>query len=361
MVFTDWVIGFYMCSNMSNMIDISFQVNKFNIQLDTDSNLGKSILDLINNSTEPNKAVRIKFESNKSFDLKVLGKFAGSIVTVEIGENFNTPIDLTKFNKLKEVYVGRKFNSEIKFSSNVEKIIFSEYSQFNTEIKEYPKSLKYLEFGHIYDKQLNNLPVSLETLKTGNDFNQPLNNLPNGLKYLYLGYSFEHKLDFLPESLLTLEFMADSPYDQPLDNLPIGIQKLYLSFDFSQSINNLPDSIIELRMSSLKKITGNKFPSKIKKLTLLYASELSKIKNFLNYGLIERLEVCQISYDDDKINIDKFIDITCKVKEILLKFNYNNRNIKLIETHMKQFENIYNTKIIKKNNSLEINYLLNKI
>ena len=342
------------------MIDISFQAKKYNIQLDTDSNLGKRILNLINNSTEPNKAVKVKFESNKSFNLKKLEKFAGSVDIVEIGENFNTQIDLSKFNKLKEVSVGKKFNSEIKFPGGVENIIFNEYSQFNTEIKEYSKSLKYLEFGIAYNKQLDNLPASLETLKTGNNFNQPINNLPTGLKHLYLNYSFTHKLDFLPESLLTLEFVADSPYDQPLDNLPIGIQKLYLSFDFSQSINNLPDSIVELRLSSLKKITGNKFPSKIKKLTLLYASEFSKIKNFLNYDLIERLEVCQISYDDDKINIDKFIDITCKVKEILLKFNYNNRNIKLIETHMKQFENIYNIKIVK-NHSSEINYLLNKI
>lgn len=352
------------------MINIEYLVDKYNLSIDTNSELGKKVLNIINKNTTDNNTIKIIFNSTKSYNKKNFDKITNTKI-VELGYKFDTPVDFTKLINLITILIGRVFNSDIILPDSVEKIICHDNSLFNLKIKNYPKKLKYLKFGTYFNQSVDFLPDKLEYLKFGNDFNQPIKNLPNKLEYLYLGQRFNHDLDFLPESIITLEFDYFYVFfSKSLDNLPFNLKSLSLSskiYDNNNKLlsivtpnyyNNLPDNISFLRISDLKNIS--KFPKKINKLILINSDEFSNIINIDNHDKISEMEIHFI-----EMNIfDIFFSIKnmkkMKISSLYNKHNIygesNNKYILFIEKKIKELNNLCNVKIDEKYGYYEYNF-----
>lgn len=315
------------------MIEINYNVNDFDLKINKNSLLGKKILSLIKKSSEQENVVKIKFNSAKAFNSENIN-YIPNVNIIELGKKFNTPIDLSKYLKLKEIIIGDSFNSNIIWSDSIEKIIFSVYSIFNQKINNYPKKLKYLEFGTKFNQEVNNLPSSIKYLKFGCEFNNLINNLPNGLEYLFLSSKFKQDLNFLPESLITLELETTS-LSESLNNLPNNLQELSLPYYYKYNLDNLPNNIKYLKLSVLPEIT--KLPDKIEKLEikLNFITKLKDIKNFQN---IKELII-------NDFNID------ANIIDFLLKINNDFTNIKKINIYSYKYTdaNIFKNNIHKIN------------
>lgn len=291
------------------MVEINYYSNDFSLKINTNSNLGKKILNLIKKTKEEEEII-IKFNSAKSFNSKNINSIPNANFMV-FGNDFDTPIDLSKYIQIKEVLFGRSFNSNITWSNFIEKIIFPVCSAFNQKINDYPIKLKYLEFGTKFNQEVNNLPNSLKYLKFGCEFNKNLNNLPNGLEKILLGPKFNQELNFLPESLITLQFDPFTQLTIGLDNLPNNLQELSIPCDYKYNLDNLPDNIKYLKLPKLPNIS--KLPNKIEKLEIKF-DFFSKLIGIINYENIKEL----IINDPNNANIN-FID-----ELILIKNNISN-------------------------------------
>lgn len=342
------------------MINIEYLVGKYNLSFDTNSELGKKVMNIINKNTTDNDTVKIIFNSTKSYNKQKFEKMINTKI-VELGNNIDTPVDFTKLINLIEITIGKVFNSNLVLPDSVEKIICHDYSIFNFKIKNYPKKLKYLKFGICFNQPVDNLPDKLEYLKFGDNFNQPIKNLPDKLEYLYLGQCFNHDLDFLPESVITLEFYYHSMFfSKSLDNLPISLKSLLLSstvYDNNNKLsvittnyyNNLPDNISFLRISNLKNIS--KFPKKINKLIIINSDEFFNIINIDNHDKINEIEIHFI-----EMNIfDVFFSIK-NIKKMTISSlhnkhhiygEHNNKYISFIEKKTKELNDKCKIKIIK--------------
>lgn len=343
------------------IIDIDYLVDKYNLSLNTNSNLGKKILNLINNNS-CDDIVKIKFNSTKSYNKKNFEKILNTKI-VELCENFNTSVNFTKLINLTEIIIGRYFNSDIILPDSVEKISFDENSIFNCKIEKYPKKLTFLKFGFHFNQSVENLPMLLKHLIFGYSFNQQINNLPQTLEYLYIGQQFNQNLDFLPNSIITLEFnLKGMTFSKSLDNLPISLKNLLLSSSYADKIylddynftpnyisnlNNLPDNIEYLRISNLKDIY--KFPQKISKLVLFNSYNFSNITNIKNYDNITELEIEFVENNifdifSDIKNIKKMTVIICCPKTS----KHCDKNILFIQKKLNELNNLYDVKIIDK-------------
>lgn len=107
---------------------------------------------------------------------------------------------------------------------NPQQLIFGH--QFNrpvSDMKEWPRSLLLLSFGHSFNQSLEgvNLPMFLEFLEFGHEFNQSLQavDLPQSLKHLRFFHSFNQSLDGVV--------------------WPMSLRHVWLCGCFAQSVKNI--------------------------------------------------------------------------------------------------------------------------
>lgn len=273
---------------------------------------------------------------------------------IELGNKFNMSVDFSKLINLKEILIGNTFNSELILPDSVEKILFSQSSNFNIQIKNYPAKLTHLTFGFKYNQSIDNLPQLLKYLKFGSNFNQQINNLPNKLEYLFLDYYFNQNLDFLPETLKTLEFANTMEFKNSLDNLPINLSTLLLGHTHDGKIgkinlDNLPNNITCLRLRICNLINITKLPQKIKKLIIIGNDmyNFKNITNIKNYNNINQIEMAPVDIN----HIDIFLQSE-NIKTITIELPINsytlNQMILSIKDKINKINNGFNINIIEK-------------
>ena len=83
------------------------------------------------------------------------------------------------------------------------------------EIKKYKK----LVIGNWFNHSINKLPnwIGLESIDFGHLFDKPVNNLPKNLKHAEFGTEFCHPVDKLPKGLQLL--VLPKNYDKPTDHV----------------------------------------------------------------------------------------------------------------------------------------------
>lgn len=350
------------------MIQINYNVNQFDLTLNTNSDLGKKILNLIKNLPEQENMIKIQFNSANSYNLNNINSTSNANI-IEFKKKFNAKINLSKYTKLKEVLFGDSFNSSIIWSDSIEKIIFSHFSNFNQILNIYPKKLKYLEFGNNYNQEVNNMSSNIKYLKFGDTFNNLIDNLPNGLEYLLLGQGFNQNLDFLPESLITLNFSVSTFFNKSLDNLPNNLQELSLPINYKNNLDNLPNNIKYLKLSALSNIT--KLPNAIEKVEINsdFFLKLIKLKNFkIIKELIINDDYFNNNFNNNYFNknyfnknfIDKLFEISneiTNIKKINLVLNFP-KDLHDFKTSLNDLNNIY--KISEKKNNYKNVFILEK-
>ena len=115
---------------------------------------------------------------------------------------------------------------------------------FNYQISKYdlPKTLKYIDFGHFFNKNVDNLPEKLRIIKFGAWFNRSVDKLPPAVKFIKFGTDFNQSVDKLPPTVKFIKF--GTIFNQSVDNLPQSLKILKLICNnFNRSSNKLPKSL----------------------------------------------------------------------------------------------------------------------
>ncbi len=210
--------------------------------------------------------------------IKLLNSFDESITELDIShKNIKGILDLEKFYYLKKLICSKNQITQITNITNIIKYLDCSYNQieeltfrilcsdlnylnckknkitklyypFDLKPKSYPKTLKELKFGYVFNQPIDNLPNGLIILYLSDNFNFPIDNLPIGLKDLTLGNKFNHPIDNLPESLDSL--ILGYEFNHPINNLPNSLTKLTIGNNFNFPINNLPKNITYLILNN---------------------------------------------------------------------------------------------------------------
>ena len=352
------------------MIEINYNIKDFDLKINSNTDLGKKILNLIKKSDKQENIIKIKFNSTKSFNSKNINSVP-NVNIIELGKKFNTPIDLSKYTILKEISIGDKFNSYIIWSDSIEKIVFSYLSLFNQKINNYPKNLKHLVFGQKFNQEVNNLSTNIKYLKFGGEFNKKINNLPNSLEYLYLGSEFNQDLDLLPESLITLEFEKSfSLFSKSLINLPNNLKKIIFpeNYMYNDKFNTLPNNINNLDalpnninyLELPKSPNINKLPEKIEivEIKFNFFTNLVNLKNFKN--------IRELNINDYVVDLN-FVENLLENKNKLININKiniticlnDNSKIDLFNNNLLKINKIY--KITEKKDFCKNLFILERI
>lgn len=207
-------------------VDELLQVAKFKYLIFSNYNCPKICIQY-DNTTNYHLIKKFKthlFYNRSNFNQ--LMKLPNSLVYLNLGHQFNQPIDLTSNQNLKFLILGDCFNHSILLNNNLEKLSFG--NDFNQSIN-LPTNLLKLFFGNDFDKKiilneklthlsfnywgLFNQPIeitpSIIYLNLPLHFNQPLEfNNNNVLTYLSLGEAFNQEL-FLPPSVKYLKINSN--------------------------------------------------------------------------------------------------------------------------------------------------------
>ena len=112
------------------------------------------------------------------------------------GINFNQPLDdcLSKLDNLRELTLGYRFNQPIVIPDGIKKLSLDCNSQ--NMIDFLPSNIVELEFGSMFNLELNDLPNSIKKIIIRNKYyNKKLNNLPNGIEYLEISKYCKEQID----------------------------------------------------------------------------------------------------------------------------------------------------------------------
>lgn len=302
------------------MIEIDFGKKNFNIKTKQNPDLIKKILKQIDETKYDKKIVKINIHSLVQHNIKNLEKMK-DIEIIEIGNKINEPIYFSNISKnVKEIIIGKIFNSDLILPNSIENIEFCYNSKFNQPVNNLPEKLKYLKFGF--------------------NFNQHVDNLPNKLEYLYFGFNFNQELNFLPESIITLEFCYNSCFSKSLENLPNNIKKLLLNSKYhnnSIKLNNFSNNINFLRIPDLTNI--HKFPTQINKLILCNDFNFDNLPNIQNFENIIELEINNLNPNDKIIKTLSKNNLQNIKKIIITLYHYN--YIENFESKLNIIKHIY--------------------
>jgi len=114
----------------------------------------------------------------------------------------------------------------------------------------FPKNIKYLTFGKIFNKEIKGaIPNSVTHLTFGENFNQEIKGaIPNSVTHLTFGYCFDQDIKgAIPNSVTHLTF-GDKFNKEIKGAIPNLVTHLTFGYCFDQDINELSKSIKELTL-----------------------------------------------------------------------------------------------------------------
>ena len=200
---------------------------------------------------------------------------------INFGYEFNQEIDKYP-DSLKYIKFSNDFNQKVdNLPPNVIHIIFG--NNFNQSIDNLPDSVKYIEFGggSKLTHRINKFPKNLTHLSFDGEYNFELNNLPNTISHLNLS-KYVSSIDKFPDSIKKLNL--GYAFNKQISKYPKNLEVLMFERSFNQPINNLPDSIKFLQLSENFNLQINKFPKNLKFLVLNYEfNQPLKIPEGLEY------------------------------------------------------------------------------
>jgi hypothetical protein len=179
------------------------------------------------------------------------------ITCLGLGWKYNYKLPTLPFG-LRKLYLGSRFNKEIKLPSLLTHLYVGE--AFRQVIK-IPYSLTHLDWQ--CDHRLPHLHDTITHLKLGYWFKYEIQILPPRLKYLwyycvsrlsqlpkeliYLRVEryYSHTIDHLPDSLIKLEWRCNIK----LPKLPSKLAHLSLTHCFKQNVHELPSSLTHLEIA----------------------------------------------------------------------------------------------------------------
>ncbi|KAM9995560.1 hypothetical protein ACTFIY_001751 [Dictyostelium cf. discoideum] len=145
------------------------------------------------------------------------------------------------------------------FNQQIQPIVSSSIEFTNNSL---PNSLKYLNFGEVYNKPIlpNSLPITLKKLIFSPFFNQKLmnNSFPLNLVFLEFGNNFNNQIPIgvLPKSLKVLIFgnrfnqiLLSGSLPSSITHLIFGSTAINSSFNCPINENVLPSSLIHLELN----------------------------------------------------------------------------------------------------------------
>lgn len=202
-------------------------------------------------SNESKKIMPIELNKPVEFDYK---KYKiGNNLEIKFKNSFNDPIDekiISKFRFYEKIIFGFSFNQHMK-NKIPSSILFIQFghnynkSIDNLVIEEEQDNIKELVLGEKFNQEVNNLSPGIKKISFGYDFNKPVNNLPNGIEYIKFGNNFNNNVDYLPCSLISIIF--GNSFNNDINNLPSSIKYIELGKDFSKKINNIPFSLEKIK------------------------------------------------------------------------------------------------------------------
>eukprot|EP00434_Breviolum_minutum_P001192 symbB.v1.2.001043.t2/scaffold56.1/size371842/14 len=246
---------------------------------------GRSFNQSLHHANLPSSLQYLEF--GHAFNQSLANLLPSSLQSLTLGREFRLHLeDVTPFPfELQTLMVlgssfDQSFERLIKLGSSLplQKLTLS--NSFNLSLKnvEFPRSLRYLEFGYEFNQPLEDvkLPNGLEILAFGQKFNQSLKGvkLPCKLQSLKFGLKFNQSLEevYLPNSLQSLALGGDFGHHLLHLNFPSNLQKLELGKISSEILENLelPNALETLFFNQYfdASLDGLRFPLGLKTLVL---------------------------------------------------------------------------------------------
>jgi hypothetical protein len=160
-------------------------------------------------------------------------KFPDSIkelkLTISDKYNFIFPLNIEKL----EIHINLIYNNH-----NNNNIIFLSLSNLSNTLKELDFSTCY--YGIItFDK----LPDSLEILKLNSEYNTEIKQYPKNLKEIYFGESFNKSIKEISNCLMLKKVNFGNDFDKIIKYLPDSVEEINLGSFFKQKINKIPNNL----------------------------------------------------------------------------------------------------------------------
>lgn len=216
---------------------------------------------------------RIKF--GYSFNREI--KFPDSVEEIEFGDLFNKNVIYPK--KLKKLTFGKHFNQSLNNLPNtLEFLSLGEDFRFGINIPRTVKSLEFcpepfkefsiqpfireLTIDGIFNGSLSSLPA-LEKLTIRGQFNWEINNLPCSLRYLELGNYFNKDISIISQMpILRILILGDS-FQGEIPRLPVSLVYLKIGYSYERNLDFRYHSIREVKVSDNYKGTLVLFPKSL--------------------------------------------------------------------------------------------------
>jgi hypothetical protein len=207
------------------------------INLPSDSFQYIKHLSIHDNFQFPNNILKLEtLDLYKStYTANLIEAFNG-VKKLRLPEKFNENINLENFKNLQLLDMGKYFNSEAKFPTNLKILILS--NLFNQELDVEDIKLDYLDMGLSFNNVFH-FPNTLKVLKFSYSFNQPLDFIEEliELKTIYLAGNYDDQITFdLPDSVnvIFVEYNSKmTPVQSPNSNLQI----VYTENEYAIDIN----------------------------------------------------------------------------------------------------------------------------
>ena len=146
----------------------------------------------------------------KKFSSKI-HNFSSKLKYLDIGKSYINNLDNLP-ETLETLVIGGKFNGKIIYPDKLKHFIISADSEYNSELKDLPKSLIYLSIQNNYVFQILNLPENLFCIELGEFYNGNIIKFPKNLKKIKLCRDFIFDFTFIPESVEIIELYSEYKY-----------------------------------------------------------------------------------------------------------------------------------------------------
>ena len=149
---------------------------------------------------------------------------------------------------------------------------------FDDQISKYdlPNTLKYIDFGHFFNKNVDNLPEKLRIIKFGAWFNRSVDKLPPAVKFIKFGTDFNQSVDKLPPTVKFIKF--GTIFNQSVDNLPQSLKSIAFHNYFNKSVDNLPQSLELITFGENFDQSLKNLPKTVKKIKLHATTHIRRLE-----------------------------------------------------------------------------------